>query len=92
MGPKKHVKPVSRWLPLSENVSVMQTLVVPGIDDLSVRPEDLSLEDLRYCCKFIEQSNKTLEVENSVIERYLQRMDPSLIVSNAINHNRITFW
>ena len=83
MGPKKVVKPVSRWQPLPENASVMQATVVPGLDDLSVRPEDLSLEDLQYSYKFIKQSNKTLEVENAVIERYLQRMDPSLIVSNS---------
>lgn len=83
MGPKKVAKPISRWQPLPENASVMQTTVVPGLDDLSVRPEDLSLEDLQFAFKFIEQSNRTVEVENSVIERYLQRMDPSLIVSNS---------
>lgn len=81
MAPKKLVKQVSKWLPLPANATVMQHTAIPGLDDLSVKPEDMTIQDLEYCCTYIEQSNKTLEVENAVIERYLLRMDPSLIVS-----------
>lgn len=80
MGPKKQIK-VSKWQPLPENASTLQLTTVFGLDDYTVKPEDLPRHELENCIKFIEQSNKTLEVENMVIERYLTRMDPTVLVS-----------
>ncbi|KAL0273940.1 UNVERIFIED_CONTAM: hypothetical protein PYX00_006497 [Menopon gallinae] len=78
MGPKKGIK-TSKWQPLPDNASTLQVPVVYGFDDYSMKPEDLPRNELENCIKFIEQSNKTLEVENVVIERYLDRMDPGIL-------------
>lgn len=81
MGPKKVGKIQSRWQPLPEKASVMQVMVVPEVDEYTFRPQDMTTDELSNCLAFIDQSNKTLEVENMIIERYLTRMDPSALVS-----------
>lgn len=81
MGPKKPPKVVSRWQPLPEGVSTMQVIFVPEVDEFVFNPDNMTKEELINCSKFIEQSNKTLEVENMVIEKYLIRMDPTALVS-----------
>ncbi|KAK6623757.1 hypothetical protein RUM43_009610 [Polyplax serrata] len=77
MGPKKVQKPQSRWHPLPEGASTMQVIAVPEIDEYSFHPDDMTKEELLSCCKVIEQSNNTLEIENMIIEKYLTRMDPT---------------
>lgn len=91
MGPKKVQKPQSRWHPLPEGASTMQVIAVPEIDEYSFHPDDMTKEELLSCCKVIEQSNNTLEIENMIIEKYLTRMDPTSLVS-AIEHDRNTIF
>ena len=78
---RKKRNPKSRWEPLPEDASVMQVMIVPEIDDQIFHFEQMSNEDLINFCTFIEQSNNTLEVENMIIEKYLRRMNSSLLVS-----------